>query len=318
MASVTTPRDGTAAQRLEFWQEVVSQSLVPLEARPHEDADFYGALRAAYVGAVQVSVVATGPHSALRTRRLIGSDAPDFVKVSLQLEGRCMLSQGDRQAELRPGDLAVYVTRRPYTLDLDLANRSLVLMFPRAMLGLPERDLARATAIAISCQDGLGAVVRPFLYGLARQVGELESVGTPRLGVNVVGLLDTLLAERAGVDRPPQEDGRELLTRRILAYMDQRLADLELGPDQIAAAHRISRRYLYNLLAEHGYTVSGWIRERRLARCLRDLTDPALYHLPVGVIVGRWGFPDPAHFSHAFKAAYDISPREARGARSAV
>ncbi|WP_425276668.1 helix-turn-helix domain-containing protein [Streptomyces diastatochromogenes] len=26
----------------------------------------------------------------------------------------------------------------------------------------------------------------------------------------------------------------------------------------------------------------------------------------------RWGFPDPAHFSHAFKAVYGMSPREAR------
>ncbi|KPI02317.1 Helix-turn-helix, AraC domain-containing protein [Actinobacteria bacterium OK074] len=63
--------------------------------------------------------------------------------------------------------------------------------------------------------------------------------------------------------------------------MKHRLSDPELDPDRIAAAHRISRRYLYKLLAEHGYTFSGWIREHRLARCRRDLADPALAHLPV-------------------------------------
>ncbi|MEU5593368.1 helix-turn-helix domain-containing protein [Streptomyces sp. NPDC020298] len=94
----------------------------------------------------------------------------------------------------------------------------------------------------------------------------------------------------------------------------QRLADPGLSPEGIAAAHRISRRYLYKLLAEQGHTVSGWIREQRLARCRRDLADPALDHLPVGAIGGRWGFADPAHFSHAFKAAYGLSPREARAA----
>ncbi|MGW0843495.1 helix-turn-helix domain-containing protein [Streptomyces sp. NPDC002787] len=95
----------------------------------------------------------------------------------------------------------------------------------------------------------------------------------------------------------------------------QRLADPGLSPEGIAAAHRISRRYLYKLLAARGYTVSGWIREQRLARCRRDLADPALDHLPVGAIGGRWGFADPAHFSHAFKAAYGMSPREARSDR---
>ncbi|MFE7245364.1 helix-turn-helix transcriptional regulator [Streptomyces sp. NPDC057580] len=94
--------------------------------------------------------------------------------------------------------------------------------------------------------------------------------------------------------------------------MKQRLADPYLGPDQIAAVHHISRRYLYKLMAEQGHTVSGWIRERRLAQCHRDLADPVLAHLPVSTVGGRWGFPDPAHFSHAFRTAYGISPSEAR------
>ncbi|WP_338895223.1 GMC family oxidoreductase N-terminal domain-containing protein [Streptomyces sp. TG1A-60] len=79
--------------------------------------------------------------------------------------------------------------------------------------------------------------------------------------------------------------------------MERRLDDPALGPDEIAAAHRVSRRHLYKLMAEEGYTVSGWLREQRLARCRRDLGDPALRHLSVGAIGGRRGFPDPAHFS---------------------
>lgn len=312
MSSITTPSEENTATRLEFWRDLVSRSFVPLEIEPREGPDFHAQLRIARVGPVQVTVVTTPPHTA-RTRRLIGSDASDHVKVSLQLTGHCVLTQGDHQAELKPGELALYDTRHPYTLDTDRPGHSLALMFPRAMLRMPERDLARVTAISVSCSDGLGTVVRPFLYGLARQVDELESLGTPRLADNVADLVGTLLAEHTGVDRTPRyDDGRQMLTRRILAYMEQRLADPELGPDQVAAAHHISRRYLYKLLAEQGCTVSGWIREHRLARCRRDLADPTLSHLPVGAIGSRWGFPGPAHFSHAFKTAYGISPSEAR------
>ncbi|MGH1554440.1 GMC oxidoreductase [Streptomyces sp. L7] len=75
-------------------------------------------MRIARVGEVRVSVVATPPHTA-RTWRPAGSDASDHVKVSLQLTGHCVLTQGDHQAELKPGELAVYDTRRPYTLDTD-------------------------------------------------------------------------------------------------------------------------------------------------------------------------------------------------------
>ncbi|MEV0480728.1 helix-turn-helix domain-containing protein [Streptomyces sp. NPDC050508] len=317
MSSITTPSAENSATRLEFWRDIVSRNFVPLEIVPREGPDlpdFHAQLSIARIGEVRVSVVTTPAHTA-RTRRSAGADASDHVKVSLQLTGHCVLTQGDHQAELKPGELAVYDTRRPYTLDTDRPGRSLALMFPRAMLRLPERELARVTATSVSCRDGLGTVVRPFLYGLARQVDELESLGTPRLADNVADLLGTLLAERTGADRTSgHEEGREALTLRILTYMEQRLHDPELAPDRIAAVHHVSRRYLYKLLAEHGYTVSGWIREQRLARCRRDLADPALSHLPVGAIGSRWGFPGPAHFSHAFRTAYGMSPSEARAA----
>lgn len=312
MPSMTTPHEDTAAGRFEFWRVLIGRSFVPLDAVPREVPDFHGALDTAQVGAVQVSVVTADPHTVMHTSRHIVSDLPDFIKLSFQLTGHCVLSQTGRQAVLDPGRLALYDTRYPYTLDFDRPYRMLVLMFPRTMLRLPERELERVTATAVSCHDGLGSIVGPFLSGLAHQVKELGRLGTPRLADNVVDLVGTLLAEHTDVERPPEDDGKAQLTQRILDHIEQRLADPGLVPDQIAAAHRISRRYLYKLLAEHGYTVSGWIRGRRLAQCRRDLTDPALAHLPVGAIGARWGFCDPSHFSHAFKNMYGTSPREAR------
>lgn len=314
MPSMTTPSDDTSAGRFEFWREVVGQSFVPLEALPREVPDFRASLHTAQLGAVQVSVVAADPHGVAHTRRHIASDPADFVKVSLQLAGQCMLTQADRQALLKPGELAIYDTRYPYTLDFDQPYRTLVLMFPRVMLRLPERDLTRIIATTVSCSDGLGPVVHPFLCGLAGQVRQLDALGTQRLADSVVDLVGATLSERCAAHVTLEDDGRELLAQRILTYMEQRLSDPGLGPDRIAAAHHISRRFLYKLLAERGYTVSGWLRERRLAECLRDLADPALAHMPVATVGSRWGFPDPAHFSHAFKSAYGMSPSEARGA----
>jgi AraC-like DNA-binding protein len=316
MPRITTPNDGTVTERLECWRDAVSRNLAPLDVLPRECSDFHASLHAARIGQVQMSVITAEPHSIARTRRHIGSDAPDFVQLTLQLTGQGVLTQRDRQVRVGPGELVIYDTRRPFTYELDQRHSGLVLMFPQTMLKMAERDLARVTATPVSRHDGLGQVVLPFLYGLAQQVEHLESRSTPRLADNVVDLIGTLLAERADEDRAAEADGAGLLTRRILAYMEQRLTDPRLSPEGIAAAHRISRRYLYKLLADQGYTVSGWIREQRLARCRQDLVDPAMDHLPVGAIGGRWGFPDPAHFSHAFKAAYGMSPREARAARS--
>jgi hypothetical protein len=59
-------------------------------------------------------------------------------------------------------------------------------------------------------------------------------------------------------------------------------------------------------------TASGWIRQRRLERCRRDLLDPALGDRSVGAIAARWGLIDAAHFSRLFRAAYGLPPGEYR------
>lgn len=315
MPRITTPSEGTAIERLECWRDAVSKNLVPLEVLPRESAAFSASLHALRAGRVQMSVISAAPHSIARTRRHITSDAADLFQLTLQLTGQGLLTQRDRQALVGPGELVVYDTRRPFTYELDHSHTGLVLMFPRAMLQLAERDLARVTATTVSCQAGLGQVVLPLLRGLARQMAHLEAQSVPRIAENVVDLIGTLLAEHANADGSHRGDGPERLTERVLVYMDQRLSDPGLSPEEIAAAHRISRRYLYKLMAARGYTVSGWIREQRLARCRRDLDDPAMDHLPIAAIGGRWGISDPAHFSHAFKAVYGMSPRETRAAR---
>jgi AraC-like DNA-binding protein len=79
-----------------------------------------------------------------------------------------------------------------------------------------------------------------------------------------------------------------------------------------ATAHHISLRYLHKLFEGQPTTASGWIRQRRLERCRRDLLDPALGDRSVGAIAARWGLIDAAHFSRLFRAAYGLPPGEYR------
>jgi AraC-like DNA-binding protein len=98
---------------------------------------------------------------------------------------------------------------------------------------------------------------------------------------------------------------------RVLAYIEQRLADPSLSPDSIAEAHGISRRYLFKLFAAEELTVAGFIRSRRLERCARDLANSGTDQT-IGLVAARWGLPDHRHFSRVFKAAYGVTPTEFR------
>jgi AraC-like DNA-binding protein len=76
--------------------------------------------------------------------------------------------------------------------------------------------------------------------------------------------------------------------------------------------HRTSLRYLHKLFHQEGHTVAGWVRQRRLDQCRRDLADPHLAARPINAIAARWGFTSPAHFIQAFRSAYGLSPRQFR------
>ena len=97
-----------------------------------------------------------------------------------------------------------------------------------------------------------------------------------------------------------------------LRFIEEHLGEADLAPAQIAAAHHISLRQLHKLFHASGTTVAGWIRQRRLERCGHDLRDPRWSGRPVAAIGARWGYPDPAHFSRLFKAAYGVGPRDYR------
>jgi AraC-like DNA-binding protein len=315
---VTTTRLSTtevgAGAAFDFWADAISSTFVPLDCAPITDGAFRAELVNVRAADVQFTHVTAAPHRVLRTRRMIArSDAGNY-KVGLQLAGVGWISQGGRDAVLRPGDLTVYDTSRPYTLAFDPATpvETFVFMVPDHLLGLPRDAMDRLTATTISGRDGLGSVVSPFLA----RIDDLVSTGEPalsaRLGVNVTDLLSTLFRERLQLGSGEPDRARNARLLAVQAWIDRHLNRPDLTPEAAAAAHHISVRYLYRLFEAKGTTVARWIRERRLDGCRRELADPSLGHLGVSAIAARWGLPDPASFSRSFRAAYGMSPREYR------
>lgn len=152
-----------------------------------------------------------------------------------------------------------------------------------------------------------------FLTQFPAQLTELGPRVQAKLAHTSLDLISTLLSTILDSD-PVQRDPHQVLMQKITDYIDANLGSSELSPGSIAAAHYISTRHLHTLFRPMGVTVSTWIRERRLERCRMDLLDPLLAERPVSALASRWGFVDAAHFSRVFKAAYGVSPTEARRA----
>ena len=295
------------------WRTLVSQSFVPLEVRS-ASRNFHGTLRSRVLDELSIVEVSANGHQVLRTPTLIAASTRQYFKLNLQLSGTGLLVQDNREATLRPGDLAVYDTNRPYTLEFDQDFRTLVLMFPHDVLDLPADSVGQLTAVRLPGDAGLGRLISPFMVQLAENLDVLSGASGHRLAYNAVDLIATMFESELNLRRDPVAGAHGDLLGRIRSYVDARLGDPELCPASIAAAHFISTRHLHNVFHEADSTVASWIRTRRLEHCRRDLRDPILADRSVGTIAARWGFVDAAHFSRIFRTAFGETPSTYRRA----
>ena len=293
------------------FQELLSNSFVPMEVSSLAPDSFWSRVRSAAVDQVQVSEITASGHRAVRPQHLITPLAPAYLKLTLQLAGTGLLVQGGREAVLGPGDLAVYDTQKPFSLTFDHDSRSLVVMFEMDAVDIPAEIVDHFTAVTISGHHGVGNLVVPFLAQLANNLDQLRGPTGPRLAHNMLDLLSTMFSAELG-DPQTHRDRNEVLFQRVLDYVDVHLGSSSLTPQLIADRHYVSTRHLHGLFRAHGTTIASWIRSRRLQRCCRDLRDPSLSYRSINAIAARWGFGDAAHFSRLFKAHTGVTPSDFR------
>lgn len=293
------------------FERTVSAAFVPLRVSSSGRGAMRGRIRACSLGELSVSEINAAGHVVERTSEHIRETDRAYYKISLLLAGTGVLIQDGREAHLGPGDLAIYDTRRPYSLEFDEPFRSAVIMVPPNLIDLPLNLVSQLTAVPLSARDGVGTMIVPFLTRMAANLEQLQGATGVRVAHSALGLVTAMLAAEVGEGRTSRKQD---LLQRIHSYIEAHLASSDLGPASIAGAHYISTRHLHTLFRAEGATVSAWIRQRRLEHCRRELMDPIYADHTVSAIIAQWGFTDAAYFSRAFKAAYGHSPSELRPA----
>lgn len=303
----------TTTDRLDVWRDLIRENFVALDIQADRNAPFTGSVRCSDLGHLTVASVSSGPQGCSRTPGLARRDDVVYLQVGLIAAGAARMTQDGREAVLQPGDFAVYETDRPFHWGLHGEWELLVFTWPRASIALDDSASQLLTARALSGGEGLGAIVGRMLRDLVTAPPELSAAGGIRLADEVAELVTTVAGERVCPVAPAS--ATDDLLRRIDAHIVERLADPDLGPTGIAAAHFVSTRHLHRLFAQRGATVTRQIQRLRLDRCRRELIDPRADHRSITDISRRWGFVDLATFSRAFRGAYGTTPSEWRAAR---
>lgn len=261
----------TSADRTDAWQSVLSSSYRDWQVPHRLPAAFYARVKQHEFAGSRLVETVCDPCSGRRTKEQIQRDGELFIGVQLTTQGRERFRIGDVGIEACSGDLVVWTTDNAVEFEVLERLNKVTLMIPWTLLReqMPNRR-AIPTGGKIESQTGVGSLLAVHLLALSNQIGSLES--------NHVGSVSRSTLEFLGIALSDQQptasfDSGVAMLSRVQEYILQHLHDDDLNPAKIAAANRVSLRYLHMLFHRSGATVSGWIQEKRLTKCREALTD---------------------------------------------
>ncbi|MEV1069999.1 AraC family transcriptional regulator [Streptomyces sp. NPDC050263] len=301
--------------RFEAWAERMGRTHAPMQLTSDRTADYHGHQRVIGLGDDVTVWPATFDHLVFRrTPKLVRQSDPETIHLSLLLKGEGAADWGREQAAYRINDFHTNSSSRSWDIATGPDPVTLVgLEIPRSLVVVPGHRADRFIGGRVSGREGIGALLAQFLLRLVADTAPYQPSDAPRLGTVVVDLVTAVFAQAVDADlrRLPETHGRTL-TLRAKSYIRRHLSDPDLTPAGVAAAHHVSRSYLYRLFQAEGLTVASYIRDQRLEKARRDLADPGLHAVPIHAVAARWGFPRAAEFTRAFRTAYGLPPSELR------
>ncbi|ETN83550.1 transcriptional regulator, AraC family [Necator americanus] len=271
----------------------------------------YGLLTAARTarGAALVRI-ASSPQTLARMHA--NRETDDRFWLALHQAGHAEFHDGTRSFELSPGDIVFGPAHHTFDLTFHSDFRQFQISLPGAAVQA-RLPCARSLSPAhLSGQAGLGRLLAGTLTGLADTFDTLNDEQVASVESSLFDYLASSL--NASADDAAAAAGKHQAAAlyRVCQFIENTLSDSTLSLTMVASSQNMSERLVQKLFDGTGQTFTGYLRQRRLERCCSDLANRQYGHLSISDICFRWGFNDAAHFSHAFRDRYGLSPRQYR------
>lgn len=243
----------------------------------------------------------------LRRRQHCVGEASDSVLIQLYLAGGYVGHNASRPVRVGPGDISLLDLGHPLETRAE-ASSALSLVIPRDVLrSVMATD--PTPGIVIPGSSVLGGILAHCMTSVwhalqSASASEEDSIGRMLLGA-VAGAFAGQNAQEACAPAL-----RSATLDAICAYIDNNLTSDELTTEHLCQRFACSRARLYRLFEPLG-GVASYIRDARLERCRRELSDPQASGRSVTDIAMRWGFNSQSHFCRLFRRSFGITPSEA-------
>ena len=310
MVSVTTDSIPTR-ERAEFWADLVSRHVTPMQIEPAGKLALHGEIEARFIGDLGVAQVSGVGVRALHTRAHIARARGHVHAACVHLEGEARISRRGEAIALRRGDIFVTDSRHEFALDLERPWRHLLITLPTCWL---DGRVARPELLpgAVLRDHPLARLWASHLAAGFSLAGELSSTAARLFARHSVDLLAQLMDESHRDHVTPSDAWRAAMLLRACEMIALKFGDPDLTPDQIAREIGVSSRTLARVFAANDETIMRRVFDERVRQAARLLAAPESAHRSVTEIAFACGFNDVSHFGRMFAGKMGMTPSQWR------
>lgn len=294
----------SASRRPEYWAQALGTLCGRLQADAFGAGTIDGHIDYATIWRLRLCQIEVSQHRIEHPASWTEFGGHPVIKVLFQTCGTSIFEQDGRRLVIGPGDCLVYDVSRPHVITSPALTKHHVVIIPRQLLEQRGVPLGRLHAQQVSAREGVGRLAHDFVVSAFNEAPALS----PGCELQVAEALLDLVLLPFFSEASFKRSGREALTSRIKALIRENLSDPELSIEQLSAALDCTKRYLHMSFADEGTTITGYIWQKRLEKCLEELEFGPRSGKTLTDIAFSWGFSSSSHFTHLFKKRYGLPP----------
>jgi AraC-like DNA-binding protein len=279
------------------------------------DRDLHGRFDFCDIGRVRLARIRFNPLCIEKTRESISAGNLNLYKVLLQVSGCSTLEQAARKVTLSAGNWTLYRDALPYSLVNLERGEQRMLILPQSELLSKTLDLDQLAVRCFGTHDHSSKQLSGVLDSAFETTSIFGAEAASELAEVMIHLARLALLENSGTGT--QLLRSDVMFRRVKSYINRHLRDPELSVDGIAAALNCSKRYVHKVFSENEETVSRYIINQRLEKCVAELVGTTMRSGSIAHIACSWGFNSLSHFGKVFGKRYGMSPSEWRRTQDA-
>lgn len=292
--------------RISLWEDHNRDALISLRVASFARESISSTMMTLPLESMKLTAIRGNDHVIERSDSLVKHQPADTIMFCLLNKGDAFFYGPQGVDGLVGSEAILYDPDTPFMYGFKSSMEQFIFEIPRA-------DFHRLTGmerleepIFFGSQDSLmlGTSRRIFVSAM-NAIREGRKVAPQRVEEIFGDVFRQLVTPESG-----EAENAYYMAARDFISSHAHLSSLSVG--DVANAVGISDRHLGRVFSTHGLSVGKYIADVRLDLAHKLLTEDRSRKLTIGQIAKKVGFVHASHFSRAFKARFDGTPRDIR------